>query len=291
MGKSQTSPFVSIVTVNRNHAEGLRRTLSSVCEQTYRDFEQIVIDGGSTDESASVVDTFREKIGHYHSEPDRGVYHAMNKGVARASGAYVIFLNSGDIFASGDVLAAASAIMKKTPDSDLFYGSTLRKCSDDSVVVREVPEALGVFDLYKFRICHQSVFYKRVLFNELGGYNEAFRIYADIEFNVRCLQSGRRARRLDMAVSFYEGGGMSSRESVSLLSERERLWRTCLGPSVSADYEYFSKLEAEYRRLKSAEDWIVSAKQNSLWRNIALVCQWRWARARARQNKGGCHDG
>ena len=278
MKRSRGSPFISIVTVNRNHAEGLRRTLASVGEQTFRDFEQIVIDGGSTDESLSVVSTFREKINHYLSEPDRGVYHAMNKGIAIASGAYVIFLNSGDVFASGEILATASEVMKRDPERDLFYGSTLRKSSDDGVVVREVPEPLRVFDLYKFRLCHQSVFYKRVLFDELGGYDESFHIYADIEFNIRCLQAGRQARRLGFAVSLYEGGGMSSRESAELGSERERLWSKCLGSSVSRDYEHFAWLDAEYRRLKGAEDWIETAKLNPLWKNIALVCQWRWKR-------------
>ena len=88
----------SIITINYNNSEGLRQTIDSVVSQTYHEYEYIVIDGGSTDGSVDIIGFFSDKVDYWVSEKDRGIYHAMNKGVAQAHGDYCIFMNSGDSF-------------------------------------------------------------------------------------------------------------------------------------------------------------------------------------------------
>ena len=94
---------LSVITINFNNRDGLRKTIESVVKQTYKDFEYIIIDGGSTDGSVDVIKEYADKIDYWVSEPDKGIYNAMNKGIDVAKGEYCIFMNSGDVFFSNDV--------------------------------------------------------------------------------------------------------------------------------------------------------------------------------------------
>ena len=89
-------PLISIITVNLNNLEGLKRTMTSVFEQTWQEYEYIIIDGGSTDGSKEYIESFSDKISVWVSEPDAGIYNGMNKGIKVANGEYLLFLNSGD---------------------------------------------------------------------------------------------------------------------------------------------------------------------------------------------------
>ena len=99
----------SIITVNYNNKEGLRKTIESVVRQTYRDFEFIVIDGGSTDGSTDILKEYDEQINYWVSEKDSGIYNAMNKGIKKSIGDYLIFMNSGDCFYQNDVLETVNS--------------------------------------------------------------------------------------------------------------------------------------------------------------------------------------
>jgi len=265
---------LSIITINLNNRDGLERTLNSVQAQTFRNFEQIVIDGGSSDGSLDVIQGRAETITYWVSEPDAGIYFAMNKGIKISSGEYLIFLNSGDCLASTDVLA--NIFCDENPESDIIYGDTLRKTPDGSTELRATPENLTPFAFYKFRICHQSVIYRRTLFEKYGDYDISFRISADTEFNLRCLRAGAKARRVQFPISIYEGGGVSATNIENATAENERIWNHYLEPSIREDYERLAYLDAECRRLQMAEDWIENAKRKPLWFNIALVCKWQW---------------
>ena len=109
----------SIITVNYNNREGLKRTIESVIHQTFRDFEFIVIDGGSTDSSAEVLKAYDEHISYWVSEKDNGIYDAMNKGIRKATGDYLNFMNSGDCFYDDDVLRNVTAYAS---DADIITG-------------------------------------------------------------------------------------------------------------------------------------------------------------------------
>ena len=97
-------PKLSIITVNLNNREGLRKTAESVVSQTYKDYEWIVIDGGSTDGSKELIEQYAEHISYWVSEPDKGIYNAMNKGIRQAHGEYFLFLNSGDSLCDDDIV-------------------------------------------------------------------------------------------------------------------------------------------------------------------------------------------
>lgn len=267
---------LSIITVNLNMRDGLDATLASVRAQTFRDFEHIIVDGGSTDGSLDVIRENASRLSHWVSEPDFGIYNAMNKGVGMASGDYLLFLNSGDVLADSCVLDRL--FLQISVETDILYGDTLRKTTDGTVERRTTPEQLTPFAFYKFRICHQSVLYRRELFTELGGYDESFRISADAEFNMRCVQAGKTARRVDFPISLYEGGGVSATATEAANAENKRIWDKYLGPGIQEDYDRMAYLDAECRRLKRAEDWIENAKRKPLWYNVAMVVKWRWDR-------------
>lgn len=308
ISNSEKTPFISVVTVNRNHAEGLRRTLASVQRQSGGDFEEIVVDGASTDGSVEVMREFAPLISHGVSEPDSGIYNAMNKGIAAARGKFLLFLNSGDEFAAADVVERLAECAEKNPDADIIYGDTLRRRPDDEPELRAAPSKLTVFAYYKFQVCHQSVAYRRALVERLGGYDESYKIAADSEFSMRCLRAGAKAVKVDVQVSLYEGGGVSATQKEAAALENERIWNKHLGRGVMEDYQTLSFLAAEHRRLqaeclrlrekcqrmRSAEYWVENAKHKPLWFNLALVCKWQWGwflERRKHANGGGNKTG
>ncbi len=240
---------LSIVTINLNHAEGLAKTLDSAQGQTFRDFEQIVVDGGSTDGSRAAIEAHADRIAYWVSEPDGGIYAAMNKGLRRARGEYVHFLNSGDTWAASGVLERIFAQIEY--GEDLLYGNTLRP--DESGAVRECrhPEALTVAAFFGFGVCQQAIFYRRALFDALGEFDESLRIAGDWEFNLRALMARRTARHLPFPVAHYQGGGISTTRKDLAAREKEIIWRRHLPEAVYRDYERLMFLEAECQRLKS----------------------------------------
>ena len=113
---------LSIITVNLNNLKGLRKTIDSIISQTWRDFEWIIIDGGSTDGSRELIEQYQEHFAYWCSEPDKGVYNAMNKGIAKAKGVYLNFMNSGDVFYSNDTL---ERVFESSPCADMVYGDCI----------------------------------------------------------------------------------------------------------------------------------------------------------------------
>ena len=249
------APKVSFVTVNRNQAAGLAKTLDSVRAQTFRDFEHVVIDGASTDGSVDEIRARADGLAHWVSEPDGGVYEAMNKGIRAARGEYVHFLNSGDWLADRCVLERAFG--PAGPDADLLYGNVLRPTPEGGVREVRYPDELTMA-CFAIRqgICHQAIFYKRELFAVLGAYDESLRIMADWDFTLRAVVAGRSCRHLPFPVAFYDAGGLSALDPERLAREKEIVLRRHLPAAVLRDYERLKLLEEECRRLrKNAREW------------------------------------
>ena len=167
---------VSIVTINWNNKVGLEKTINSVLSQTFTDYEFIVIDGASTDGSDDVIEANKDRIDYWVTESDSGIYNAMNKGIYAAHGEYCYFLNSGDVFASNDVL---SDIFKNDVKENFVCGNIiwdekgkLRK--DDSYRNRDW--LFSLYDIYSGFLCHQAFLVKREMFDEYGYYDETLRI-------------------------------------------------------------------------------------------------------------------
>ncbi|MDD5570113.1 MAG: glycosyltransferase family 2 protein [Bacteroidales bacterium] len=166
---------LSIITINLNNKTGLQKTIDSVINQTFSDFEYIIIDGSSTDGSVDIIKQNANKLSYWVSEPDNGIYNAMNKGTKIAKGEYCMYLNSGDMLYDFDVLTKA---FSKSYDEDILYGDVLL----DSGKMIVYPEKLSLFYMIQFSIGHGSSFFKRKLFLDFGFYNEKNKIISDIEF-------------------------------------------------------------------------------------------------------------
>lgn len=273
---------LSIITINLNHAGGLKLTVESVIGQTFRDYEYIVIDGGSTDGSVDVIHSHADNITHWVSEPDSGIYNAMNKGLRAAHGEYVFFLNSGDLLCAPTVLDTVFGGDKY--NDDFLYGDIIRPdCKAQDRTMRQ-PEELTVARFFRNGICHQSIFYKRELFNTLGPYNENLTIVADWEFNVRVLLARHSTRHLPFPVAYYESSGVSATQTDLSAREITAMLSRLLPDAVYRDYLRLLFLERECSRLKQYEDWAAQIRDRNILVNLAMVTRWAWLRLCRRRN-------
>jgi len=208
----------SIITVNYNNAAGLEKTIKSVLSQTYANFDFVVIDGGSTDASAAIIEQHQDKISYWVSEKDTGVYNAMNKGIRAAKGDFVIFMNSGDVFYDVNVLKNADPLI--TSEYSIYYGNNIKK-SPSSERLKTYPAKLNFSFFYSSSLNHQSTFIKRSLFDDLFYYNENYKIASDWEFFAYaiCVQNVPY-KYLDQTISIYDFTGISTTQSELLATEK-----------------------------------------------------------------------
>ena len=210
---------ISIITVNYNNRDGLKKTIESVVSQSFKDYEWIVIDGGSTDGSRELIRQYADYIHYWVSEPDSGVYNAMNKGIAQASGDYMSFLNSGDVYADEHVLQRVS---DHAFSQDLVFGDWCLEYSDRQVYVKE-PEALSLHRLLYWSICHQAMFIKSSLLKQ-KGYDESYRIIADWKRWLEAVGGGCSVLHIPELVCIFDCSGMSFNNGQMLENEKRRLF-------------------------------------------------------------------
>lgn len=198
-------PVVSIVTVTRNDAVGLDRTMDSVVEQDYANREYVIVDGASTDGTVEVIRRRAAEVAHWISEPDTGIYHAMNKGVRLAAGEYVCFMNAGDRFASADTL---TAMFTPSPRSDLLWGD----CIIESARGEEYDAARDVLKRLhrQMTVSHQSLFVRRAALLA-RPFDERLRIAADYDFLCERLLAGASWEYRPVPVSRIDDRGASAR--------------------------------------------------------------------------------
>lgn len=217
---------VSIITVCKDAVKSTERTLVSLYGQTYKDIEHIVIDGGSTDGTLEILSKYRDNISVLISEPDSGIYNAMNKAIKLATGDLVYFLNATDTFYDENVLKKAVDEFKKHPDLELLWGD-VQFVKDNKEIRIATFENINVkSDLIYNNPCHQSMFYKNEIFVKYGDYNENLPIYADYEFNVRMLvHHNVRCKYIPEVLARFELGGVStsSDEKIKLRQKQERV--------------------------------------------------------------------
>jgi glycosyltransferase involved in cell wall biosynthesis len=202
-------PLISVITPTFNSGAKIAATVASVLAQRKELYEFLVIDGGSTDDSLAHLRAQGPAL-RYLSEPDEGIYDAMNKGIRLASGKFLYFLGAGDRLLP-DVLEAVAAEIRKLPSHrqtsrpTLIYGNV-----DSSHFRRPYDGRFDRFKLFRRNICHQAIFYQRSVFERLGFYNTKYRLLADWEFNIRCFNDrGIRKRYIPLRIADYEGGGES----------------------------------------------------------------------------------
>lgn len=213
------NPTLSIITVNFNNRDGLQKTIDSVVAQSFRDFEWIVIDGGSTDGSRELLEQYAGHFSYWVSEQDKGVYNAMNKGVSIAHGDYLNFMNSGDIFADNNVL---SKVFAEKHSEDILYGDWILQFADKEIHVSD-PNKLDLVNLFNECICHQSMFIKTELLRE-KGYDETYSIMSDWKRWLEAIISGKTGCYLPFLICVFDCSGRSFQYNEKYWREEKRLF-------------------------------------------------------------------
>ncbi|MDR1222266.1 MAG: glycosyltransferase [Tannerella sp.] len=200
---------LSIITVNKNNAAGLEKTMQSVVTQTFIDFEYIVIDGGSDDGSTEIIKKYADKVTFWVSEPDSGIYNGMNKGIKQAHGDFCLFLNSGDWLIEAETLRNVFDEIAGLDEADVYYSDCI---TTDGSCLKKPDECISTADLIVVNINHQNSITRRFLFLEHGLYNESLTITADWEFWLKeKWQYDSKFRHIKTNISIYDNSGISSR--------------------------------------------------------------------------------
>jgi glycosyltransferase involved in cell wall biosynthesis len=197
--------LVSIIIPSFQQSALLVGALSSIEEQTFKNYEVLVIDGGSRDDTRAVVKAFDHLPIRFYAEPDKGIYDAMNKGIALSRGKYLYFMGCDDRLASSDILEMVFSI-PHIADNDVIYGDAL--FSDSNI---RYDGEFTYFKLLKKNICHQAIFTRKKVFDILGKFDIRYIIYADWEFNMRWFTTGWVKRQyVPFVISNYSASGFSS---------------------------------------------------------------------------------
>jgi glycosyltransferase involved in cell wall biosynthesis len=209
-------PLISVIMPAYNAGKCIRESLVSLCAQQFTAFEVLVVDGGSKDNTLAILEEFaaKDKRIRFISEPDKGIYDAMNKGVRLAAGEWLYFLGSDDKLYNDSVLATVAEVLQKTT-ANLVYG--------DVLMGNQKQRYDGPFTYEKLlskNISHQAIFYQRKVFGLVGEYNISYKAHADWAYNIRCFNTAAvRVEYMNVLVAFFGTGGISSQHDVPFLRE------------------------------------------------------------------------
>ena len=242
--------LISIITINYNDKIGLERTIKSVREQIFTNFEHIIIDGGSNDGSKEVIEANKNSFRYWVSEPDNGIYNAMNKGIKAAKGDYLYFLNSGDLLNDSNALKRIHVHLKH---HDMVYFNI--NVRGEVNHVQECPSEMSFEYLYNDLPPHQSTFIRKTLFEKYGYYDESLKIVSDWKFLILALlKYNATYKHVDDVFSTYYEGGISSREGSFEAMEKERkLVLSSEFPILMNDLKENFKLKRVIRNLRKSK--------------------------------------
>lgn len=269
---------ISIITINYNDAEGLRKTLASVAAQTYTNIEHVIIDGGSTDGSVEVIRKYEQALVSSHSpfasylkwisEQDKGIYDAMNKGAAKSTGEYLLFLNGGDALASS---TAIEDVIPYLNDTDFVIGRSYfsnegKRCGASPLLSEK---DMSMYYMYLHGINHQSAFIRRSLLINVP-YDTSVRISADWLFFVQTIvMRSATVKFVDLFFSDFDLTGVSSNNE-AVLKEREEVLKKVLPERIARDYIQIAPHYYEVIRLQ----WLLNHPFcYKIYRNFTTLCR------------------
>lgn len=251
---------VSIITINYNNTEGLRKTLASVSSQTYLDIEHIIVDGGSTDGSVDVikeyVNTIKQSVTidqstiqvKWSSEKDGGIYAGMNKGIRKASGDYIQILNSGDILAADDVTERMVNEVERVSELTnervpILYGNMIKEWPDGKRVVDKGKGSnLSMLSFYHGTLNHDSSYIRRDLFERFGLYDENLKIVSDWKWYLQVIPlGGITPVYVDIDVTVFDMTGVSESNTAFWKVERRPVLEELVPPMILADYDKYGE--------------------------------------------------
>lgn len=263
---------IAIITINFNDKEGFKKTINSIINQTCKDFEFIIIDGGSTDGSKEVIEQYQDKIDYWVSEPDRGVYSAQNKGIKAATGEFVIFMNSGDTFVDNSVLS--NVAVNLSYEFDIYYGNNFKVKANGSKRLKTYPNKLDFSFFYSSSLNHQSTFIRKSLFEKYFYYNEDYKISSDWEFFIYTIcKENVPYKYLDINICNYDYTGMSSSGKFEeiLLKERNEVLKKYFA-AFSDDYKDLLHLNSKrYKQFLHIQNFPIAWKFLKMRMNLILL--------------------
>jgi glycosyltransferase involved in cell wall biosynthesis len=228
---------ISIVTVCFNSAKTIGDTLRSVREQTYKNIEHIIIDGGSNDNTLEIVSAEGPHVAKLVSEKDNGIYDAMNKGIALASGEIIGFINADDYYASADAIAMV-ATMFNNPDVDACYGDLCYVQQEDtSTVVRYWKSSEFCSGSFASGWCppHPTFFVRREVYQRFGGFDLSYKIAADVELMMRFLEVRRiRAKYIPVVLVNMRMGGTTNKNIRNVVMQNKEILRALKSHGLSS---------------------------------------------------------
>lgn len=236
------APLVSIVTVVFNGAVHLEQAITSVLGQSYRNVEYIVIDGGSTDGTVDIIRNYEDRIDYWVSEPDAGIYAAMNRGLQLANGELIGLLNADDFYAPGALDRVAEKYMKDGVKG-IYYGDNYVLQDDLSLKYRK---RASLRYWRGMTICHQAMFVHSDVYRQLEGYREDYRYAGDYDLFLRAVSAGVALVYVQAFLVNYRDTGLTSRHYAASLAEAKRINRACFGRFSSRHWAY---LAGYYRTL------------------------------------------
>lgn len=247
---------LSIITINRNNAAGLEKTVRSVASQTFKEFEYIVVDGASTDGSVDVIKKLESEFAHlkWVSEPDKGIYNAMNKGLRMATGEYVQILNSDDCLATTDVTEKMIAAIENAGSPSILYGNMIkcypdgRKVVDKSFAGREIT----MLDMYTGTLNHDPAYIRLDLFEKYGYYDESLKIVSDWKWYMQAIVlGGEKPRYVDIDVTLFDMSGISenSENKEKIRKERRTVLEKLIPSVYLRDYDRYANDIVLMRRI------------------------------------------
>ena len=248
--------LLTIVTINRNNAAGLEKTMQSVLSQTRTDYEYVVVDGASTDGSVAVIERLAPAFGDrlkWVSEPDKGIYNAMNKGIGMATGEYIQILNSGDTLVSPEVVDKMYAALEKEGRPSILYGNMLKdfpggRVHRDTSFAGEEITFLG---MYIGTLNHSPAYIRRSLFDKYGPYDESLKISSDWKWYLQAIVFGEeKPVYADIDVTLFDMTGISETNAGLTKAERAQVLKELVPSNVLADYDAWVPSIRMMKRIK-----------------------------------------
>lgn len=247
---------LNIITINRNNAEGLEKTVQSVATQTCKDFEYIIVDGASTDGSVEVIKRYESQLEgrlKWVSEPDTGIYNAMNKGIRMAEGEYIQILNSADYLAASDVMEKMIDALLKAGNPSILYGNMIKCFPDGRRMVDKcfAGQEITMLGMFTGTLNHDPAYLRRDLFEKYGYYDESLKIVSDWKWYLQAIiLGGEKPQYADIDVTLFDMTGISETNKELDKAERKQVLEQLFPKTILADYERFAFPIDQIKRLQ-----------------------------------------
>ena len=247
---------LTIITINRNNASGLEKTIQSVLHQTSKEFEYVIVDGGSKDGSVDIIRKYAPLLGprlKWISEPDKGIYNAMNKGIGMVSKGYVEFLNSGDCIAEADVVEKMLKALAENGKPSILYGNMLKAMPDGKILKDRcfAGQVITFLGFYTGTLNHSPTYIRKDLFEKYGLYDESLKIVSDWKWFLQAIIfGGEKPAYINIDVTLFDMTGISETNIELVKTERTKVLEELIPFTIRSDYDHWAFPIAQMKRLK-----------------------------------------